>query len=478
MNEMQPDLSLVDCFAILRKQWRLLLGVPAAVGVVCGLVTLTGLPRKYEAKTTLLIPLGSRNTSSVSALAGKLPFLGGGLLPRSGPLPTFQTIIRSRRLRKEVASELHLVKRFHTASEGELLEALARATTVSIDTKANALSVRVTVGGTPRWCRSRPWGSNDINARKLAADIANSYVVHLKKYLQVNELFQAQHNRAFLKKQKAEAQKRLTAAEVRLLAYQERQKVVLPSAEVKALVENHAELNTKRVTAQVEAQEATDQLGELRQRLMAQAKAGITEALPDSTAVVEEARKQLAQLEVELAVKTERLAPSHPEIRALTKEIDQTKSQLRRELERTYKSVEAGLVQQLIQFQVEKTAAETKLLGLNRAVADLERRLARYPAEMISYTRLQREVQMLQDTYKLLSAEYERAKVEEAREVPQFQVLDSAVPPDHKYAPSTIRNTLLGALLTLLLCIPLAWARETARGIASPAAEATATLSP
>jgi len=349
---------------------------------------------------------------------------------------------------------------FHAETEADTLQAIREATAVTVDARASMLVVKVTLPGTPRLSRRAQQSRGDLRIRTLAAALANSYVELLQDYRQTTAVFQAQKNRAFIEKQVANAESELKAVETALLAYQDSKGIVSVPEETKQEVAHRAELETDRTAADLERKQAEQQLQVLKGRLLAQAKAGVTEAFPDAQVVVAEARKRLGQLEVELAVKSESLAASNPEVRQLTREIEQTKAGLKEELAKVYGTVEAGLVARLIDLEAEKTAAEAKLRALDSRMAQSRARLAQLPGEAMGVGRLQREVEVKQEVYRLLATEYERAKIEEAKEAPGFDVLDSASVPVRKVAPSGAKNGLLGVFLGLLLGVLAAFARS------------------
>ena len=71
----------------------------------------------------------------------------------------------------------------------------------------------------------------------------------------------------------------------------------------------------------------------------------------------------------------------------------------------------------------------------------------RMPEAGLEYTRRLREVKYRETMYELMAKQYEVARLDEAREAPVIQVVDKAVAPDKKSAPSVIVYLALGLLL-------------------------------
>jgi capsular exopolysaccharide synthesis family protein len=86
--------------------------------------------------------------------------------------------------------------------------------------------------------------------------------------------------------------------------------------------------------------------------------------------------------------------------------------------------------------------------------------LTESPEIKLQYTRLQREAFVQNKLFTLLAQQLEQAKIEEARDETAFQVLDWAVPPERKSKPARTTTVLLSMLISLLVGIMLAFARE------------------
>jgi uncharacterized protein involved in exopolysaccharide biosynthesis len=75
--------------------------------------------------------------------------------------------------------------------------------------------------------------------------------------------------------------------------------------------------------------------------------------------------------------------------------------------------------------------------------------LADVPEVALQYIRLKRAVEVQTTVYTMLVSEYEKARIEEARDTPVVQVLDPAVPPNLRSRPKRKLLLLVGVLLGL-----------------------------
>lgn len=88
--------------------------------------------------------------------------------------------------------------------------------------------------------------------------------------------------------------------------------------------------------------------------------------------------------------------------------------------------------------------------------------------------RLTREVKFQETVFNLLTAQFEQAKIAEARDTPTVQVLDKAVPAERKSKPSVRLNMAIAGALSLFVAIFLAFILEYVKRIKQQQAAAAA----
>lgn len=90
------------------------------------------------------------------------------------------------------------------------------------------------------------------------------------------------------------------------------------------------------------------------------------------------------------------------------------------------------------------------------------------PELELEHARLKREAMVKENLYRLLSQEYERARVEEARDTPRLVVLDRATIPEEKHAPDTVVIVFSSILVAFLLASVIMVISEHSRPVKSP----------
>jgi uncharacterized protein involved in exopolysaccharide biosynthesis len=98
--------------------------------------------------------------------------------------------------------------------------------------------------------------------------------------------------------------------------------------------------------------------------------------------------------------------------------------------------------------QLRKLKADTKG-GNHDLVRSFIPTLQDVPDVALQYLRLKREVEIQNNVFTMLTSEYEKARIEEARDTPTVQVLDQAEKPSLRSRPKRKILTLVGGLLGL-----------------------------
>jgi len=99
--------------------------------------------------------------------------------------------------------------------------------------------------------------------------------------------------------------------------------------------------------------------------------------------------------------------------------------------------------------QLRKLKADTKGSNNHDTVRSFIPTLQDVPEQALQYLRLRREVEIQNTVFTMLNSEYEKARIEEARDTPVVQVLDPAETPNLRYRPQRKVFAIVGGLLGL-----------------------------
>ncbi len=109
--------------------------------------------------------------------------------------------------------------------------------------------------------------------------------------------------------------------------------------------------------------------------------------------------------------------------------------------------------------QARLTEARGELADAEQALANFRETNVRFgnsPQLQLQLARLDREVQTRADVYRLLSREYEVARIEEKRDTPTFSIIDPATPPVRKHQPRVLLNIVVAVFCAVGLRFALA----------------------
>lgn len=118
---------------------------------------------------------------------------------------------------------------------------------------------------------------------------------------------------------------------------------------------------------------------------------------------------------------------------------------------RSYATDENPQIQVL---NTEIAALETQLGKLQTKAGtkpDMEMSAGRMPLLALDHLRKARNVKYHETLYDLLARQYEAARIDEAKESPEIQVIDRAITPDHKSWPPRALLTCAGAAMAFLI---------------------------
>jgi uncharacterized protein involved in exopolysaccharide biosynthesis len=117
-----------------------------------------------------------------------------------------------------------------------------------------------------------------------------------------------------------------------------------------------------------------------------------------------------------------------------------------------------------VRVQQQLAGLRTELSKLERAQisgeGDILLPTGKVPGAGLEYVRKYRDVKYQETIFELLAKQFEAAKIDEAKEAAIIQVVDLAVPPDHRSKPRRLIIVVLGTLLGGLVALIWAFVRQ------------------
>jgi len=291
---------------------------------------------------------------------------------------------------------------------------------------------------------------------ELSKEIANFYVTEFKKLARAAILTASKYKRIHLTKHRKVIKEKLQKYEQELASYEKAKQVVDPDAETKTAIDNYGQLLLLSATTKAQQYKAERKLETLRQKLKQQAKTfgkeGSYPSIKDQP-VVQELYTSLSNKELELLKARQIYTDEHPIVIDLKKDVSDLRSLIRKNIENYLTGVDSNLVPRLIDAETEMLALKAQVASIDLFKEKQEEELEEIPDIRLNYNRLSRKVETTELILAMIEQELEKARVEEARDDAEVQVMDVAVTPDYKSKPDVIYNLLLSALLGMILGI-------------------------
>jgi capsular exopolysaccharide synthesis family protein len=250
MNDpyIEDEINLRDCWRVLVRRRRLILGIIGVAAVTTAIFTLLQ-PNIYQSKVTLM-PLGKGAGSLPGALGGLRSLLPLGALSRETPAERLLAILHSRTLAEEVIRQLDLLPRLF--AEGwdaerqqwqtdkpptlqDAVRALEELVSITSDKKTGVITIAA-----------------EHTDPDLAATIANQYIAALQRILNDKAFSLAKKNRLFIEAQLQRTRRDLAAAEEALRRFEQAHKIIALDAQAEAAVDAIARLEGKIMAKEVQ----------------------------------------------------------------------------------------------------------------------------------------------------------------------------------------------------------------------------------
>lgn len=430
----ENTIDLKEIIKVIKKRWRIivntLLYVVLAVAIISFLI-----PPTYEAETTLRVkqPKGLANS-----LLADLPI--GSPTSTKQQMATYAEILRSRGVVQTVIDTVYSGKEDPPNYE----DMLKRVTTQPVkDTEILKIKVK---------------GKSPAEAQYLANTLVENFLERMTSLVRSEQATV----REFIGVRMEESKKELEKAEAALEQYKRDQKIVVPDAEAKSMVDRLAAINAMVADNAVNMASSQAKLSSLQQQITRQNPGFIADS-----PLIQQYKAKLADLEVELVGLKQNYTDKHPKVIATRAAIAETKNKLNSEIARVINAeapsmnpVHQGLLQGKIQSEVEIAAMAAQRDALSRIVSQSEQELVKLPTKEQGLVRVMREADIARQIFAMLAQRHEEARISEVMQPTDVQVIDVAVAPEKPVSPRKALNIVVAAVLGVFIGTGLAFLKE------------------
>ncbi|RMF60098.1 MAG: polysaccharide biosynthesis tyrosine autokinase [Calditrichaeota bacterium] len=304
-----------------------------------------------------------------------------------------------------------------------------------------------------------------------AARICNEVVVTYQQLSKEVNLSEFKDLRQFLELQLRKKSEELKQSEEALRLYREREKLVSLEESTKELISQLAESQAELEASMVELESLQEQKRNLEKQLEERRKALSSEVTQVSSPLLVELQQEYARM-VNDKVKYEALiAQDHTidpqeyqmELLSRANRIKAIQKRLQEEAQRIANTsmvsdplqIAQELITTKLQLETQIKGLRAKMDALRDVVQQYESQLEVLPSQGLELARLERQVQVDQNTFILLTQKLEETKIAEAGQRETIRIVDPAIEPKFPVSPKKKLNLLLGAVIGIGLGIGL-----------------------
>lgn len=447
LNPSNEEIDLGKYFLVLRRQWKITIGVFALMVLSATAFTLMKEP-KYEATSKLLFK--SDRSTSLTGLGESLGRLEA-LTFQANPLDTQIEIIQSDSLLVSVIQDLTL-----TDDDGNLLipEDLARNLKVQAVRGADVVSIT--------------YKASDSD---LAAMVAN---VVAQKFIQENvqeNRSEAASAREFISTQLPKTETDLNRAEFNLRRFKELNQIVALDQEAKLLLDSSFDLQRQLESAESQIASLNSRIDNYQNSLNLQdTEIALVLAALNQSDGVQQALQDLQRVEEEIAQTSALFTSDSQAIRRLNTSRRNLQDILQQRINqvtdgRSFSDatnlqmgeLQLNLIGEMISLDTQRRGLVDQANTLSDQISRYQQRLEILPQLESQQSELERELEVAQTTYQNLLARFQELQVAESQSIGTARIMSFASPPENPESANRMLILAGGTLAGLCLAITAAF---------------------
>ncbi|WP_188400356.1 GumC family protein [Sporomusa sp. GT1] len=431
--EEQDTIDLGQVWQVAKANQKRLIGIIVASTLIA-LVLAFILPKQYE--STVLVRAKNQTQTGISLQAtAALALLGGST---SAPLQSYREMLKSRSVLEPVIEKLDLPEE---DKEKLTNESFAKTYLKFENPKGTDLLQITATGRSPE------------EAQFIAASVLSSFQQVLTNLNQSEQSLQIK----FLSERITVAKGEMEQAEKNLEQFRQQTKIYIPDEQAKAAILALSEADQKLAQLQVTDETNRAKLqgvdSQLREQNAAMAKFNIAE-----NEVVGKIRTNIIDKQMNLVTLQQRYTDKHPEVILAKKEIDELTATLQNEIAKSIQSganilnpIQGSLLNEKVATETAVIATQATIAAMKQVQAKTEKDISNLSSQGLTYIGLERQARVSREVYAVLVQNYEQARIQEAMESMDIQVVDGANLPKEPSAPGKLLLTVIGGVLGVML---------------------------
>lgn len=295
---------------------------------------------------------------------------------------------------------------------------------------------------------------------QVAAAVANKVAEVFVEHGSEIDKLEARKSRQFIESRLQESRRVLEDSRRALQQFKQDHAIAVLDKELSAKISSLSEFETSLENSRKEVAGAEAEIAQTRKLLSSQAEFLRTSVKVTDNPLVTSLKADLSKLEVDLAGSLERFTPMHPQVLSLKAKITEAQSKLKREVARvvseetsSVNSVQQKLLESLLLSEATLESLQAKRKRLEGIVDRRRTELRGSPPKQTQLAKLELEVAIAEEAYKLINMDYENSVIREAERRSDIRVVSPATPPTYPARPIKVYYAGLALSLALMLGI-------------------------
>lgn len=441
MNASQPSLGTDQYWQILKRRW-----LPGSVVfltvLTLGVAANTLKQSVYQADAKLKFK-GNTVSSSLTEVSKAI----GALTPiveQGNPLDTEAEVLRSVPMIKKTINDPELQLK---NSEGEKLSVDQFLKNLKVGSIVSTDILEVSYAS-----------QNPEEAAKVVNILIKNY---LENNLVVNKA-EAVSAKEFLEGQLPKVQESLQETETAIRRIKESNEFIAPDEDTRAMIEGMQELQAEISKAQGEMASADSRASYIRNKLGLTAEQAVVLTTVSQAPEIRETIAKLQNAESELAVVQARFTPNSPNVIELREQVGSLKKLLGKQTvsiggekaKDIIDNIKTGEIQQeltneLINLEASNFGLKKQIASLTEIEQSRRTRIKRVPELEQKLRKLNRELDSLESTYKVLWQQLQTVRIAESQDPGNVRVISNAVVPTEPISSRAVGYLASGSLALL-----------------------------
>ena len=405
----EESIDLRKLFAIAKEKKKVIIPIIVICTVIATILAFV-LPKTYESTSLVRIKGQNSTLSDYAAVAGSLGLSSGST---TGSPESYIELMKSREVLEPIIAQLDIDEE---DKEKMKLDDFIKKYLDIINTKNTDL---IAISG---------YGKTPEEAQMVSQSIVDNFLTLMNNLNKEDNSIMLK----FLNDRITIAKEEMETAENKLAAYQQEKGIYSPDTQDRLLINQLNSYDTAVAQAKASIEANTAKLANINAQLSEQ-----NAALADTNVAEDDSirnlRTAIVNKRVELVGLQQRFTEEHPDVIRCQRELDELNNSLNNEISNAIASQSVALSPVQGDLLRNKTTTETAIAVDNASLeairvkqAEVEQSLSTLSADSVEYVRLARDQNITTETYTNLVKSYEGARIKEAQEAMDIQVIDAA----------------------------------------------------